>query len=125
MLLGRVTATHLFDVGLGVTMSSGAPYTATLGTDLFNNGRGNARPAGVGRNTLQGSGSASVDARLSREIKFRDSESKAMTIALDVFNALNRVNFGSYQGTVTSPFFGRPIGASAPRQLQLSAQMKF
>ena len=125
VLLGRISATHLFDIGVGATVSSGAPYTATLGTDLFNNGRGNARPAGVGRNTLQSAGSASIDARLSREIKFRNSKSKSMTIALDVFNALNRVNFGSYQGTVTSPFFGRPIGASSPRQLQLSARLTY
>jgi len=44
---------------------------------------------------------------------------------LDVFNVLNRVNFVNYQGVVTSPFFGRPLGASAPRQLQLSARVKF
>jgi hypothetical protein len=125
VLLGRVAATHLFDVGLGVTMSSAAPYTETLGVDLFNNGRGSARPAGVGRNTRQGAGSANVDLRVSRDIKFHDSKSKAMTIALDIFNALNRVNFVNYQGTVTSPFFGRPLGASAPRQLQLSARLKF
>ncbi|HEV3215137.1 MAG TPA: TonB-dependent receptor [Vicinamibacterales bacterium] len=126
VLLGRVSATKLFDVGLGVTLLSGAPYSETLGLDLYNNGRGSARPAGVGRNTLQGSGSANVDVRLSRDLKLGGkAQSKSMTIALDVFNALNRVNFINYQGTVTSPFFGRPLGASAPRQLQLSARVKF
>jgi carboxypeptidase family protein len=126
VLLGRVSATRLFDVGLGVTLLSGAPYSEALGLDLFSNGRGSARPAGVGRNTLQGSGSANVDVRLSRDLKFGGkSQSKSMTIALDVFNALNRVNFVNYQGTVTSPFFGQPLGAAAPRQLQLSARVKF
>jgi hypothetical protein len=48
-----------------------------------------------------------------------------MTIGLDMFNTMNRVNFINYQGTVTSPFFGRPLGASAARQLQLSARVKF
>jgi hypothetical protein len=124
VLLGRVSATHLFDAGLGVTLSSGAPYNELLGDDLFHNGRGGSRPAGVGRNTLQGSPSANVDVRLSRAIKFHNSKSKEMTIALDIFNALNRVNFVNYQGTVTSQLFGRPLGASSPRQLQLSARFK-
>jgi len=123
VLLGRLNATHLVDIGIGVTLSSGAPYTESLGQDLFNNGRGSARPAGVGRNTLQGAGSANVDFRLSRDIKFHDA--KQMTIGLDMFNALNRVNFINYQGTVASQFFGQPLGASAPRQLQLSARVKF
>jgi hypothetical protein len=125
VLLGRVNATHLVDIGVGVTLSSGAPYTTSLGEDLFNNGRGSARPAGVGRNTLQGAGSANIDLRLSRDIKFHDSKSKQMTIGLDVFNVLNRVNFINYQGIVTSSLFGHPLGASAPRQLQLSARVKF
>jgi hypothetical protein len=125
VLLGRMNATHLVDLGVGVTLSSGAPYTESLGDDLFNNGRGSARPAGIGRNTLQGTGSANIDLRLSRDIKFHDSKSKQMTIGFDIFNALNRVNFTNYQGIVTSPFFGRPLGASAPRQLQLSARVKF
>jgi hypothetical protein len=125
VLLGRVNATHLVDVGVGVTLSSGAPYSETLGVDLFNNGRGGARRAGVGRNTLEGSGLSDLDLRLSRDIKFHNSKSKELTVGLDVFNALNRVNFIDYEGTVTSPFFGQPLGASAPRQLQLSARVKF
>jgi hypothetical protein len=127
VLLGRLSPTRLFDVGLGVTMSSGAPYTETLGLDLFNSGRGSARPAGVPRNSLQGSGSANVDLRLSRDVTFGKGTPKArtMTLALDLFNALNRVNFINYVGTVSSPLFGKPLGASAPRQLQLSARIKF
>jgi hypothetical protein len=38
---------------------------------------------------------------------------------------MNRVNFVNYEGTITSPFFGRPLGASAPRQWQLSLRVKF
>jgi hypothetical protein len=125
VLLGRVLATRYFDAGVGVTLSSGAPYTELLGNDFFQNGRGGARPAGVARNTLQGSGSATIDLRLSRDIAFRGSKSKAVTIAADAFNVLNRVNFVNYEGTITSPFFGRPLGASAPRQLQISTRVKF
>jgi hypothetical protein len=49
----------------------------------------------------------------------------AMTFALDCFNVLNHVNYGTFVGTVGSPLFGQPVSARAPRQLQLSARVKF
>ena len=52
LLLGR-TSLRLFDLGMGLSMNSGGPYNETLGLDLFNNGRGRARPAGVPRNSLE------------------------------------------------------------------------
>jgi hypothetical protein len=53
------------------------------------------------------------------------AEAHTVTVSLDAFNALNRVNYGTYVGTVGSPLFGRPVTARAPRQLQLSARVKF
>jgi hypothetical protein len=50
---------------------------------------------------------------------------RALTFAVDAFNALNRVNATSYIGTLTSPFFGRAIAAQAPRRLQFSVRVKF
>jgi len=124
-VLGRVTGTRFVDVGVGVTLLSGGPYSAMLGTDVFNNGRGGARPAGVTRNSLEGGGLATLDLRLSHDVKFRSGQSRSITIAVDAFNVLNRVNFSSYQGITTSPFFQQPLSASPPRQLQLSARAKF
>jgi hypothetical protein len=49
----------------------------------------------------------------------------AMTVALDAFNVLNRVNYGNFVGTLGSPLFGQPVSARAPRQLQLSARVNF
>ena len=37
-------------------MNTGGPYNETLGVDLFNNGRGRARPPGVPRNSLETTG---------------------------------------------------------------------
>jgi hypothetical protein len=127
VMLGRVTALRLADIGIGATLVSGAPYSETLGLDLFNNGRGGGRPPGVTRNTLQTAGSATFDARISRDLKFaaQAGSTRSLTIAMDVFNVLNRVNFVNYEGTITSPFFRKPLGASAPRQLQLSLRVKF
>ena len=41
------------------------------------------------------------------------------------FNLLNRVNYTSYVGNLSSPFFGRAVSAQPPRRLQLSARFAF
>jgi hypothetical protein len=127
LLLGRGSAGRLFDLGLGVTMTSGAPYTESLGGDPYSNGRGRARPSGISRNTLEGAGSEMIDLRASKDLKLGGGAAKShsMTIALDAFNLLNRVNYSSYVGTVHSPLFGQPVAARAARELQVSARLKF
>jgi hypothetical protein len=127
LLLGRGSAGGLFDLGLGVTMTSAAPYTESLGGDPYGNGRGHARPAGISRNTLEGAGSEMIDLRASKDLKLGagSAKSHSMTIALDAFNLLNRANYTSYVGTVNSPLFGHPVAARAPRELQVSARLKF
>jgi hypothetical protein len=124
-LLGR-TGLKPFDLGVGLSMNTGNPYNETLGVDLFNNGRGRARPDGVPRNSLTTTGFMSLDLKASREMKFgAGKEARAITIALDAFNVLNRVNYGTFVGTLSSPLFGQPVSARSPRQLQFSARMKF
>jgi hypothetical protein len=127
LLLGRVSPGPLFDVGVGLSLQSGQPYTVTLGQDLFNNGRGTARPSGVSRNSLESAGYADLDLRLSHDIAFAKGtpQARTLTVAIDAFNVLNRVNFATYVGTLNSPFFGQPVTARAPRQLQFSARIKF
>lgn len=41
------------------------------------------------------------------------------TISLQASNLFNKVNFGNYSGTLTSPFFGSANSAQAPRRLEL------
>jgi Carboxypeptidase regulatory-like domain len=127
IVLGRVSAGSLVDFGVGVTMNSAGPYTEVLGPDIYNNGRGRARPPGVTRNNLEAAGFAALDLRASREIKLGrgGNGARALTVALDGFNILNRVNYGSFVGTVGSPLFGLPVSARPPRQLQLSGRVKF
>ena len=127
LLLGRVSALHLVDLGAGVNLQSGTPYSETVGGDPFNNGRGGARPAGVARNTLEAAGYADVDLRVSRDLVFGKGtpQSRTVTVGLDAFNVLNRANFINYVGTIGSPLFQQPVAAKQPRQLQLSARVKF
>ncbi len=40
-------------------------------------------------------------------------------------NLLNRTNYTSYSGTLTSPLFGQPTAAGTPRRIQLGARFGF
>ncbi len=124
-LIGRVPL-KLFDMGVALAANTGAPYNETLGVDLFNNGRGRARPDGVPRNSLETTGFAQLDLRASREIKLESGkDARSITIGFDAFNVLNHVNYGAFVGTLSSPLFGQPVSARSARQLQFSARMKF
>ena len=128
-LLGTVNPGKLFNLGVSVSVYSGQPYTLTTGIDQFHTGTANGRPAGVSRNTLQGPAYADLDLRWSRDFtvrkgKKKDGDLKA-TLALDVFNVLNEVNYSSFIGNLSSPFFGQAIAAQPPRRLQLSLRLKF
>jgi hypothetical protein len=126
LLLGRVSAGSLADVGVSFQTTSAGPYNETLGVDLFNNGRGRARPAGVPRNSLEGAPSTTLDLRVSREIKLgAGKDTRAISLGFDAFNVLNQVNYANFVGTVTSPLFGQPVSARSARQLQFSARFKF
>jgi outer membrane receptor protein involved in Fe transport len=126
VMLGRVTIPKLPDIGVGLTMNSAGPYTELIGADVYNNGRGGARPPDVGRNTLVGAGYAQLDLRLSHEFKLGAPKSaQALTVAFDAFNVLNTVNYGTFVGTISSPLFGQPITARPPRQFQFTARIGF
>jgi carboxypeptidase family protein/TonB-dependent receptor-like protein len=126
-LLGRISAGTKVDLGVGLSMNSGGVYSELLGPDVYNNGRGRGRPAGVPRNSLESDGFASLDLRASHDLKFGGAATKAraMTLAIDVFNVLNRINYVSYVGTLGSPLFAQPVSARPARQIQFSARVKF
>jgi hypothetical protein len=127
-MLGTFTAGKLIKLGVGLSLASGAPYTVTTGLDDYHTGLGNARPPEVFRNSLQGSGSASLDLRWSHDfflVKSKKEKGPQVTIALDAFNVTNRVNFINYVGTMTSPFFGQPVASLAARRLQLGLRFQF
>jgi len=88
----------------------------------------NARPAGVGRNTLQGPGYAEYDLRWFRDFKLAPPKHEiapTLTVSVDAFNILNHLNDVSYVGNLSSPFFGRAISAQPPRRLQFSTRFNF
>ena len=128
-LLGTINPGKLFNLGVSVSVYSGLPYTLTTGLDAFHTGTANARPAGVPRNSLNGPSYADLDLRWSKEFTLVKSKKKdggvKSTFAVDAFNVLNKVNYASFVGNLSSPFFGRAIATQPARRLQLSFRLKF
>lgn len=107
--------------------STGSPYTVTTGSDDNGDGFARDRPRGVGRNTLETSGTASLDVRVSRQVNLKRIQETQIRgrFALDAFNVSNRTNYTSFVGTLRSPYFGLPTSARPPRRLQASFQLTF
>ena len=117
-----------FTLGVGVTASSGKPYTLTTGGDVYGTGLTNARPAGVSRNSLEGPAYVDLDSRLSRDFYLshgKKENGNVLTVAFDAFNVLNHVNYVSYVGNLQSPFFGQAVAALPARRLQITTRFKF
>ena len=117
-----------FKVKLGTVLSAGTglPYTELLGIDANRDGTPNDRPSGIGRNTLRGAAQFTLDTRLGRDFRLGPhQDSPTFSFSLSAFNITNHANYTSYEGVVTSPSFGQPITAAAPRQLQMNAVLSF
>jgi hypothetical protein len=116
------------NLGVALALYSGRPYSITTGYDDFNTGTAIARPAGVARNSAEGPGYADLDLRWSRELPLHGGAQTAgpgLTVGVDAFNVLNRVNYSRYIGTLTSPFFGQAISSQPARRLQLTLRFRF
>ena len=64
--------------------------------------------------------------QIARDIRLGQGKSEGeAALGADVFNLTNRVNYGSFVGTIGSPLFLQPTSARPARQVQLSARFKF
>lgn len=120
-----------FRFGTFISIASGSPYNITTGRDGNGDSIVNDRPVGLGRNTGFGPGLARVDLRFTKLLKAprlldrgRKHTSRNAEFSIDAFNLFNRTNFASFNGVLTSPFFGRANAALAPRTLQISLRYK-
>jgi hypothetical protein len=127
-LMGNINPDHWLSLGVNLTLYSGLPYNEITGDDYFHTGLGNARPTGVGRNTLQTSGVASLDLLYSHDFyltKDKGDKARILSAGVSTFNVLNHTNYTSYIGTLSSSRFGEPTAALAARQLQFSVGYRF
>ncbi len=127
-LLGTLSVGRWGNLGASARFTSGLPYSEIAGIDLFHTGMANARPAGVGRNTLRATGFSAVDVRWSHDVRLteaRGEKGSGLTLSVDAFNVFNHPNFSGYVGNVRSPFYLSPTAVFPGRRLQLSAEVKF
>jgi hypothetical protein len=126
-LLASSQPTRFFTFGVGLSLYAGKPVDIMTGGDDNHDGILNDRPAGVPRNTMAGPGSIDLDLSVSHDFLLSKAkkESKVLSVALNSFNVLNHPNYVTYIGTITSPFFGKPVAAEPPRRMQLDVQFKF
>jgi hypothetical protein len=84
------------------------------------------RLPGVARNTLIAGDLAALDLHASKNLKLATpTNGHELTLGVDGFNLLNRVNSASYVGIISSPLFGTPVSARSARQFQFSIRYKF
>ncbi len=125
---------------------SGEPYTLRTGSDDNRDTNNNDRPPGVPRNSLTGPGFFEVDVELSKSIQLRSDRVEVegggtgpiasggyygqrtgvrMTLSASATNLLNKVNFQSINGVMSSSFFGRPTRARDARRISLQVRFNF
>ncbi len=127
--LGTMRFGELFNMSVALALYSGRPYSILAGADVYNNGRSNARPFGIARNTREGPDYKDLDLRWFRDFVLSHphgaDDPMKVTLGIDAFNVLNRTNYTAYLGTITSPLFGQAVAAQPPRRLQLSLRAAF
>ncbi len=126
-LLGTFEAGKWFSFGTALSAWSGKPVNITTGSDDYNDGLSNARPAGVPRNALHGPGYLDLDINLAHEFPLTKDRRKgpSASLSLNSFNVLNHPNYVTYVGVVGSPFFAHAVAAQSPRKMQLQIELRF
>lgn len=126
-LLASMQPSRFFTLGVALSLYGGKPVNVTTGGDDNHDGILNDRPGGFARNTMDGPGLIDLDLSLSHDFPLSKAkkESKVFSVSLNAFNVLNHPNYVTYIGTITSPFFGKPVAAQPPRRMQLDLQFKF
>lgn len=126
--LGTVSAHRWLNFGVSASLLTGPPFNITTGRDDNNDGMAADRPSGVTRNTGLGPNMLGLDLRWYREFRFepaKKDKSPSVTLSVDAFNFLNRVNYQNYIGTLTSPFFGRAVATLPARRIQMGVRLQF
>ena len=110
-----------------ITYRSGNWYTITTGRDNNGDGVTNDRPPGVPRNSVRGPHQGNVSFNLTKSFSLggNGNGGPSLNLRANFNNAFNRTNLGNPVGILTSPFFGRSIRATNPRQISLEMRFQF
>jgi len=123
--------TGLPSIGFGVVDRpnvTGNPTISNPGPDKWFNTSAFSMPAygtfgNAGRNILEGPGSSSVNVSVIKNTSIR--EGTALQFRAEIFNLLDRANFGLPDSFFGSPSFGRVLTAGTPRRVQFGLKLIF
>jgi Carboxypeptidase regulatory-like domain/TonB dependent receptor len=127
-IIGEIMPEHFYTIGLNLGLYSGTPYNETTGIDYYHTGFNNARPTGVGRNTLQAAGTVNLDLQWEHDFQLtrgNADKAKFLSAGVGAFNVLNHTNYSGYIGAQNSSKFMQPTSAANGRQLQFSVGYRF
>jgi hypothetical protein len=107
---------------------SGNPTLSDRGPDRWFNTGAFTMPVygtfgSAGRNILEGPGSSSINVSAIKNTALR--ESLTLQFRAEIFNLLDKANFGLPDGYLGSPSFGRLLTAGTPRRVQLGLKLIF
>ncbi|MBI4474960.1 MAG: TonB-dependent receptor, partial [Acidobacteria bacterium] len=116
-----------FDISLmtGITAKSGAPYNITTGYDDNADASTNDRPHGVPRNSATGPAFFNTDFRVTKSFFFDDSRNTQVNVFANLYNALNRPNYGTPVGVMNSMLYGKPTIVLNPRRIDVGVRFQF
>jgi hypothetical protein len=128
--INHVTAT------LSLAANTGTPYTITSGLDANGDGIFNDRPAGIGRNSVRGSGQYALSANLSYALGLGTRPPVAgekggpqprvrLSWTVSATNLTNHANYTGFSGVMTSPFFLQPTAVQNPRKIDIGMTCGF
>ena len=126
--LGTVSLHQWLNFGVSASASSGPPFNITTGGDANRDGMAIDRPPGVTRNTGRGPETILLDLRWYRQFRLKPTKrdkSPSLTVSVDAFNLLNRVNYQNFVGALASPFFGQAVAALPARRIQFGLRFQF
>jgi hypothetical protein len=123
--------TGIPSIGFGVVDRpnvSGDPHLSDRRPDRWFNTGAFTMPAfgafgNAGRNILEGPAFSSVNVSLIKDTILH--ERLTVQLRAEVFNLLDRANFGLPDGFFGSPSFGRLVSAGTPRRVQLGLKLLF
>lgn len=80
----------------------------------------------VGRNTVRGDGLVNLDLAVTKILRFKFNENHQLAFRAEVFNLLNRANFGLPVRTIGAPGFGSAVETVNPaRVVQFAVKYRF
>lgn len=84
-----------------ISIRSGIPFTLTTGADINGDTRGgNDRLFYIGRNTGIGPGFSSVDARLTRSLRFKSDGPARLDFTVEAINLFNKTNYAAVRDII-------------------------